>query len=94
MYADAHQFGEGFSDAHRLCSRNDAPLRSYVLIVQAIKNAVDCIIKGEDGKLNWILGPDQPRRLLMLLIVDLTWTMPNLLAARLDSLMNTIFGVS
>jgi hypothetical protein len=26
------------------------------LIVQGIKNAVDCIIKGEDGKFDWILG--------------------------------------
>jgi hypothetical protein len=32
-----------FYDAHRLCSRNDAPLSSYVLIVKGIKNAVDCI---------------------------------------------------
>jgi hypothetical protein len=46
-----------FYDAHRLCSHNDAPLSSYVLIVQSIKNAVDCIIKGEDGKFDWILGP-------------------------------------
>jgi hypothetical protein len=37
--------------------RNDAPLSSYVLIVQAIKNAVDRIIKGEDRKLDRILGP-------------------------------------
>ncbi len=27
------------------------------MIVQGIKNAVDCIIKGEDGKFDWILGP-------------------------------------
>jgi hypothetical protein len=46
-----------FYDAHRLCSRNAAPLSSYVLIIQGIKNAVDCIIKGEDGKFDWILGP-------------------------------------
>jgi hypothetical protein len=46
-----------FYDAHRLCSRNDAPLSSCVLIVQGIKNAVDHIIKGEDGKFDWILGP-------------------------------------
>ncbi len=46
-----------FYDAHRLCSHNDAPLSSYVLIVQGIKNAVDHIIKGEDGKFDQILGP-------------------------------------
>jgi hypothetical protein len=27
------------------------------LNVQGIKNDVDCIIKGEDGKFDWILGP-------------------------------------
>ncbi len=46
-----------FYNAHRLCSRNDAPLISYVLIVQGIKNAVDRIIEGEDGKFDRILGP-------------------------------------
>jgi hypothetical protein len=46
-----------FHDAHKLCSRQDAPLSSYILIVQGIKNAVDPIIKGEDGKFYWILGP-------------------------------------
>jgi hypothetical protein len=45
-----------FYDAHRLCSRNDTPLSSYVLIVQGIKNAVDHI-KGEDGKFGQILSP-------------------------------------
>ncbi len=44
-------------DAHKLCSRQDAQLSSYMLIVQGIKNAVDRIIKGEDGKFNRILGP-------------------------------------
>jgi hypothetical protein len=45
-----------FHDAHKLCSRQNAPLSSYILIVQ-IKNAVDCIIKGEDEKFDQILGP-------------------------------------
>jgi hypothetical protein len=30
-----------FHDAHKLCSRQDAPLSSYILIVQGIKNALD-----------------------------------------------------
>jgi hypothetical protein len=41
-----------FHDAHKLCSCQDAPLSFYILIVQGIKNAVDPIIKGEDGKFN------------------------------------------
>jgi hypothetical protein len=47
-----------FYEAHKLCSCH-APLSCYVLIVQGIKNAVDCVIKGDDGKLDWIpgLGP-------------------------------------
>ncbi len=45
-----------FHDAHMLCSCQDAPLSSYILIVQGIKNAVDHIIKGEDGKIDLILG--------------------------------------
>jgi hypothetical protein len=47
-----------FHDAHKLCSCQDAPLSSYILSVQGIKNAVDCIIKGEDRKFNRILGPE------------------------------------
>jgi hypothetical protein len=31
-----------FYDAHKICSHQDAPLSSYILIVQGIKNAVDC----------------------------------------------------
>jgi hypothetical protein len=46
-----------FHDAHKLCSCQDAPLSFYILIVQGVKNAVNCIIKGEDGKFDWILGP-------------------------------------
>jgi hypothetical protein len=46
-----------FHDAHKLCSHQDAPFSSYILIAQGIKNAVDCIIKGEDGKFSRILGP-------------------------------------
>jgi hypothetical protein len=46
-----------FHDAHKLCSHQDAPLSCFTLIVQGIENAVDRIIKGEDGKLNQILGP-------------------------------------
>jgi hypothetical protein len=57
MYAHAHQFGEGVHDAHKLCSRQDAPLSSYILIVWGIKNAVDHIITGEDQKFDQILGP-------------------------------------
>ncbi len=29
----------------------------YILIVQGIKNAVAFVIKGEDGKFDWILSP-------------------------------------
>jgi hypothetical protein len=43
--------------AHKLCSCQDAPLSCYILIDQGIKNAVDCVIKGEDGKFDRILGP-------------------------------------
>jgi hypothetical protein len=43
-------FAKVFHDAHKLCSRQDAPLISYILIAQGIKNAVAHIIKGEDGK--------------------------------------------
>jgi hypothetical protein len=46
-----------FRGAHKLCSCQDAPLSSYILIVQGIKNVVDCIIKGEDGKFDHILDP-------------------------------------
>ncbi len=45
-----------FYEAHKLCSRQDAPLSCYVLIVQGIKNAVDRVINGDDGKFDWILG--------------------------------------
>jgi hypothetical protein len=45
-----------FYEAHMLCSRQDAPLSFYVLIVQGIKNAVDCVINEDDGKFDWILG--------------------------------------
>jgi hypothetical protein len=56
-YAGFIDLAKVFHDAHKLCSCQDAPLSSYILIVQGIKNAVDCIIKGEDGKFNRILGP-------------------------------------
>ncbi len=46
-----------FHDAHKQYSRQDASLSSYILFVQGIKKAVNCIIKGEDGKFNRILGP-------------------------------------
>jgi hypothetical protein len=45
-----------FYEAHKLCSRQDAPLSSYVLIVQGIKNAVDHVINEDYGKFDWILG--------------------------------------
>jgi hypothetical protein len=44
-----------FYDVHKLCSHQDAPLSCYVLIVQGIKNAVDPVIKGDNGKFYWIL---------------------------------------
>ncbi len=45
-----------FYEAHKLCSHQDAPLSCCVLIVQGIKNAVDCVINGDDGKFDQILG--------------------------------------
>ncbi len=70
-----------FYDSHRLCSCNDAPLSSYDLIVQAIKNAVDCIIKGKDGKFDWILGHGSADAISTVASI---WTVPSLVAARLD----------
>ncbi len=46
-----------FYEACKLCSHQDAPLSCYVLIVQGIKNAVVCVINGDNGKFDWILGP-------------------------------------
>ena len=46
-----------FYEAHKLCSRQDAPLSCYVLIVQGIKNAVDHVINRDDGKFDRIFGP-------------------------------------
>ena len=46
-----------FYEAHKLCSHQDAPLSCYVLIVQGIKNAVDRVINGDDGKFDRFLGP-------------------------------------
>jgi hypothetical protein len=40
-------FAKVFHDAHKLCSRQDAPLISYILIAQGIKNAVDHISSRE-----------------------------------------------
>jgi hypothetical protein len=45
-----------FYEAHKLCSCQDTPLSSYVLIVQGIKNTVDCVINRDDGKFDWTLG--------------------------------------
>jgi hypothetical protein len=45
-----------FFDAHKLCSRQDAPLSCYILIVKAIKNTVDRIINGDNGKFDRVLG--------------------------------------
>ncbi len=45
-----------FYEAHKQCSCQDAPLSSYVLIVEGIKNAVDHVINGNDGKFDQILG--------------------------------------
>jgi hypothetical protein len=50
-----------FCEAHKLCSHQDALLSCYVLIVQGIKNAVDPVINGDDGKFNWILGPSSAK---------------------------------
>jgi hypothetical protein len=52
-----------FYEAHKLCSRQDAPLSCYVLIVQGIKNAVDHVINGDDGKFDWILGTDSAKEI-------------------------------
>jgi hypothetical protein len=50
-YADANLFGKGFFCGHKLCSCQNAPSICYILIVQGgIKNAVDRISKGDDGK--------------------------------------------
>ncbi len=45
-----------FYEPHKLCSHQDAPLSCYVLIVQGIKNAVDHVINGDNGKFDWSLG--------------------------------------
>jgi hypothetical protein len=45
-----------FHDAHKLCSCQDAPLSCYILIVQGIKNSVNCISNGDDGKFDRVLG--------------------------------------
>jgi hypothetical protein len=79
---------KAFYEAHKLCSCQDAPSSCYVLIVQGIKNAVDRVINGDDGKFDRILGPGSAKDIKD--VID--W--PSLLAARLDSLMSTIFGVS
>ncbi len=52
-----------FYEAHKLCSRHDAPLSCYVLIVQGIKNAVDRVINGDDGKFNRTLGPGSAKEI-------------------------------
>jgi hypothetical protein len=83
-----------FYEACKLCSRQDAPLSCYVLIVQGIKNAVDRDINGDNGKFDWILGLGSAKEIKDVIDVILTWMVPSLLAARLDSLMSTIFGVS
>jgi hypothetical protein len=46
-----------FYEAHKLCSRQNAPLSCYVLIVQGIKNAVDRVTNGDNGKFDRIFGP-------------------------------------
>jgi hypothetical protein len=45
-----------FFYAHKLCSRQDAPLSCYILIVRGIKNTVDCIINGDNGKFDRVIG--------------------------------------
>jgi hypothetical protein len=52
-----------FFDVHKLCSHQDAPLSCYILIVQGIKNTVDQIINGEDGKFDWVLGPGSAKEI-------------------------------
>ena len=44
-------------DAHKLCCRQDAPLSFFVLIVQAIKNAVDGLLIADNGTFGQIFGP-------------------------------------
>jgi hypothetical protein len=53
-----------FYEAHKLCSLQDAPLSCYVLIVQGIKNAVDRVINGENGKFDQILGPGPAKEIM------------------------------
>ncbi len=48
---------KGFFDAHKLCSCQNVQLSCYILIVQGIKNTVDCIINGDDRKFDRVLGP-------------------------------------
>jgi hypothetical protein len=45
-----------FYKVHKPCSCQDAPSSSYVVIVQGIKNAVNCVINGDNDKIDWILG--------------------------------------
>ncbi len=49
-------FTKVFYEAHKLCSHQDSPLSSYVLVVQGIKKAVDHVINRDNGKFVWILG--------------------------------------
>jgi hypothetical protein len=53
-----------FYEAHKLCSRQDAPLSCYVLIVQGIKNAMDPVINGDDGKFDQILGLSSAKEIM------------------------------
>ncbi len=53
-----------FHEAHKLCSRQDAPLSCYVLIVQSIENAVDRVINGDNGKFDQILGPGSAKEIM------------------------------
>jgi hypothetical protein len=41
----------------------DAPLSCYILIVQGIKNAVDRIINGDNGKFDRVLGPGSAKEI-------------------------------
>ena len=46
-----------FQKMHKMCSREDNPLSSYYLAVQALKNGVTKTIEHDDGKFDRLLGP-------------------------------------
>jgi hypothetical protein len=63
------------------------------MIGHGMNNAVEHVIKGDNGKLDQILGPGSAK---VISVIDcrFKWMMPSLLDPRLDLLMNTIFGVT